>query len=584
MSNEVNNEVISADARTAENTPEENKNPHEQENCKRKLTKKTKIAIISGVSVILVVAIVFGILAACGLLTPYEKTVDPVDDNYRTFYQIFVGSFSDSDGDGIGDLRGIINRIDYLNDGDINGGDDLGVQGLWLSPIFSSPTYHKYDANDYYTVDPRFGTEEDLKELIRLCDERNVKIILDLVLNHTSTGNSWFLNFRTARRNGDSSNKYYNYYTCVTASEKVGGRSYQSLAGTNYYYECNFSSGMPELNYDNPAVRDEMLNVAKYYIDLGIDGFRFDAIKYIYYGDTKASAEFWEWYMDELRAYDPDIYCVGECWSAESEIMQYYGSMNCFNFAMSGPESYAATTAKGKTNLGTYLNYVERFQDLVQSNNPDGMPIQFLSNHDQDRIAGAFILPDQMKMLANLYLLSPGSPFLYYGEEIGIRGSRGGANTDANRRLAMLWGDGDTVEDPEGTTYPESAQIDSTVQSQLADEGSMLKHYSKLIGIRNRYPAIARGNYAAFTTSEPDLGGFIVEYNGKLLYIIHNVSDESITVDVSQIEGLTSWPDNAQLLDYVGVGGANLDGNSLTVDGRTSVIIAGDNVDIYGKK
>ena len=293
MSNEVNKEVISADTCAAEITPEENKNPHEQENCKGKLTKKAKIAIISGVSVILAVAIVFGILAACGLLTPYEKTVDPIDDNYRTFYQIFVGSFSDSDGDGIGDLRGIINRIDYLNDGDINGGDDLGVQGLWLSPIFSSPTYHKYDANDYYTVDPRFGTEEDLKELIRLCDERNVKIILDLVLNHTSTGNSWFLNFRTARRNGDSSNKYYNYYTCVTASEKVGGRSYQSLTGTNYYYECNFSSGMPELNYDNPAVRDEMLNVAKYYIDLGIDGFRFDAIKYIYYGDTKASAEFW---------------------------------------------------------------------------------------------------------------------------------------------------------------------------------------------------------------------------------------------------------------------------------------------------
>ena len=241
-------------------------------------------------------------------------------------------------------------------------------------------------------------------------------------------------------------------------------------------------------------------------------------------------------------------------------------------------------TAKGKTNLGTYLNYVERFQNLVQSNNPDGMPIQFLSNHDQDRIAGAFILPDQMKMLANLYLLSPGSPFLSYGEEIGIRGSRGGANTDANRRLAMLWGDGDTVEDPEGTTYPESAQIDSTVQSQLADEDSMLKHYSKLIGIRNRYPAIARGNYAAFTTSEPDLGGFIVEYNGKFLYIIHNVSDESITVDISKIEELTSWPNNAQLLDYVGVGGANLDGHSLTVDGRTSVIIAGDNVDIYGKK
>ena len=144
-------------------------------------------------SLILAVVLVFS-LTSCEILKK-EPQVDPTADNYRVFYQIFVGSFSDSNGDGIGDLRGIINRLDYLNDGDINSGDDLGVQGIWLSPIFSSPSYHKYDVSNYYKIDWRFGTEEDLKELIEKCHERNVKVILDLVINHTAKNNEWFTKF-----------------------------------------------------------------------------------------------------------------------------------------------------------------------------------------------------------------------------------------------------------------------------------------------------------------------------------------------------------------------------------------------------
>ncbi|MBR3876160.1 MAG: hypothetical protein IKJ25_05220 [Clostridia bacterium] len=553
----------------------ENANEEIKDSTKKGLSKKAKISIVSGTSLVLVLAIVFGILAGSGLIRFTPKVVDPVDDNYRTFYQIFVGSFSDSNGDGIGDLRGIINRFDYLNDGDINSGNDLGIQGIWLSPIFESPTYHKYDAKDYYKVDEKFGTEEDLKELIALCKERNVKIILDLVINHTSNYHPWFTEFAKARRNGDTSNKYYYYYTCYTKEDR-DGHTWEvvpgtSQTGTTYYYECNFSGGMPELNYDNPKVREEMLNVAKYYLDLGIDGFRFDAIKYIYYGDTKSSADFWDWYMGELTAYCPDIYCVGECWSAESEIMQYYGALNCFNFAMSGPESSAATAAKGNS-LGTFLKYIVRYQDRVQEANPNGMPIQFLSNHDQDRIAGAFMYDEYKKMAANLYILSPGSPFIYYGEEIGIRGSRGGASTDANRRLAMLWGDGDTIEDPEGTTYPETAQTKETVKVQLENENSILNHYSKLIGIRNKYPAIARGEYTAVTGSGSNFGGFLVEYNGEFIGIFHNNSMEPITVDLSTCKGMDGHILQT-LCDYVGCGVASMDGTVLTIDGFTSVIV-----------
>ena len=315
-----------------------------------------------------------------------EPMLDPTDDNFRTFYHIFVGSFSDGTNDGVGDIRGIINRMDYLNDGDINNGNDLGVQGIWLSPIFSGGSYHKYDTKNYYEIDWRFGLESDLVELINLCHERNVKIILDLVINHTSNQHPWFLAFKQAHIDGDVNNKYYNYYTWTNAAGKKSGKSYQKIAGIDCYFEANFTGDMPELNYDNPDVKEEMLNVAKYYLDLGVDGFRFDAVKYIYFneGATK-NANFWKWYMDELTKVKPDIYCVGECWSGDSEVLQYYGAMNCFNFTAAQAEGIIAKAAKGQS-LSTYLSYMESYQDKVQAANPNGMMNAFLSNHDTDRI------------------------------------------------------------------------------------------------------------------------------------------------------------------------------------------------------
>ena len=272
---------------------------------------------IKWISALLAATVLFSALAmtACGdgkdQPSEPEAEVDPIDDNFRTFYQIFVGSFSDSNGDGVGDLRGIINRLDYLNDGNVHSGKSLGVQGIWLSPIFTSPSYHKYDAKDYYAIDWRFGTEEDLKELITLCHERNIKVILDLAINHTSNQHEWFLKFKEARVSGNTADPYYDFYSCAATAEKVNGVTYQKIAGVDCWYECNFSGGMPELNFDNPEVRKAALDVAKHYLDLGVDGFRFDAVKYIYFGDTARSAEFWEWYMTELRALKPDIYCVG---------------------------------------------------------------------------------------------------------------------------------------------------------------------------------------------------------------------------------------------------------------------------------
>ena len=155
----------------------------------------------------------------------------------------------------------------------------------------------------------------------------------------------------------------------MTEAEKVGGRTYQKIAGVDCWFECNFSSEMPELNYDNPEVRQAMLDVAKYYLDLGVDGFRFDAVKYIYYGDTPRSVEFWDWYMQQLKAIKPDIYCVGECWSGETEIIEYYSAMNCFNFAMAQAEGVAASAAKG-FGMAKFTNYVESVQNKLLAKNP----------------------------------------------------------------------------------------------------------------------------------------------------------------------------------------------------------------------
>lgn len=499
-----------------------------------------------------------------------EKIPDSIDDNYRTLYQIYVRSFADSDGDGTGDIRGIIETFDYLNDGDISSGDDLGVQAIWLTPIFHGNSAHKYDAIDFYAIDPEFGTLDDLKELIALCDERNVKLILDLALNHTSTSNEWFKQFKKAHLNNDTSNKYYNYYSWYSSKLNEG---YVKVSGQNLWYECWFDTqggSMPELNYDNPEVRKEMLNVAKYWMDLGIDGFRFDAVKYIYYNDHVKSPAFYEWYCGELRKEYPDIYLIGECWDNESNILKYYDAMNCFYFPMAG-NTTIASTAKGTGAISTFTGNIENLQKRVLAANPDGMISLFLSNHDQDRSAGFIANDNQRKMAASLYLLTPGTPVIYYGEEIGLRGS-GDSPEDANRRLPYKWGDVWTCEIPRQATYNIDLW-DNTADDQRKDEDSLLMHYTKVLSIRHRYPAIARGNYKAIYTGKSTFGGFLVTHGNDKLIILHNTSaNETVTIDLKTLDALKGFT-SFEIGDYVGVSDASIDGTTLTLGPQTTVIL-----------
>ncbi len=497
------------------------------------------------------------------------------DDNNRVFYEIFVGSFSDSNGDGIGDLRGIIKRMDYLNDGDPASGKSLGVEGLWLTPVFSSPSYHKYDVADYYSIDPDFGTMEDLQELIALCHERNVKLILDMPINHTAKRNSWYSAFVLARRQGDTESPYYDFYSTYTEGETApAGRKFEKVSGTDIYCECNFSGDMPELNYDCAGVREAVLDVAKYYLDIGVDGFRFDAAKYIYLGDNPASAEFWSWYMSELRAVKSDIYAVAEVWDADGITDIYYPALNCFDFSIAQSGGLLADTANHR-DATRLTSYVDKYLKNVTAMREDATIVPFISNHDMDRAAGFLTVSSgNMKVAANLYLLSPGSPFIYYGEEIGMKGSRGGANTDANRRLAMLWGDGDTVKDPTGTTYDSSKQADTDVARQLSDPDSLLSYYKKLLMIRNANPEIASGTYTSLALDGTKLGGFISEWQGRSVCVIHNTTAEELTLDLSGVSEISAMnASGISLAAYIGPGGALLSGSVLTIGAQTSVVM-----------
>ena len=494
-----------------------------------------------------------------------------VEDNNRVYYEIFLGAFSDSNDDGIGDLQGLINRLDYLNDGDPNSGKSLGIEGIWLMPIMPSPSYHKYDVTNYESIDDDYGTIDDFTELIEECDARGIDVIIDLVLNHTSNQHPWFRAAKQALIDGDMDNQYLDYYVIVTQDEEESGKAYAQIYG-DYYYECNFSTSMPELNLDSENVRNEIVSIITYWYNLGVHGFRLDAVKYAYLNDEAKNIEFWSWFASECRKIEPDTYLVGEDWSSESYVATYYQCFSAFDFGMSQQDGAIASTANCVEDVNWYVDYIASYRSLVESYNADAILTPFISNHDMNRAAGYLSVSDgRMQMAANLYILTYGTPFIYYGEEIGLKGSRSPSeNTDANRRLKMLWGDKDTVEDPIGATYPITSQTNGTVKEQLKDSDSIFNHYKKLIMLRNANPEIAHGEYTALEfTGYSCFGGFLSTYNDSTVGVFHNTSMSPVTIDLSQY---TTY-EFTTLRGYVGAGTASLSGQTLTIDGLTSVVL-----------
>lgn len=529
---------------------------------------KRKISVFSVMLLCILVATVF--LSGCGeYRMPIDENFEPniIDDNYRTFYEIFVGGFSDSNDDGMGDLQGVINRLDYLNDGDPKSGKSLGITGIWLMPVMVSFSYHKYDVIDYKTIDPDYGTMEDMRNLVAECHKRGINLIIDLVLNHTSKYHEWFKQAQQARATGDTANPYYDYYSVKIGNEGGGWYNFATDPnGNKWVYEGNFSSDMPELNYDNPAVKEAVEDIVRFWLsDVGVDGFRLDAVKYFYFGDDARNVQLLGWLNDTCKKYNEDVYIVGENWSNEISVINYYQSVNCFDFSFADINGAIMTYVKyGGGSM--FSNEVEYYYNAVKESNPDAIMAPFLSNHDMDRIAGALSTEDKSLQLASsMYLLMPGNPFIYYGEEIGMKGSRGASNTDANRRLAMLWGDGDTVTDPVGADYDISLQTNGTVKSQLGKADSIYNHYKKLIAIRNANPEIARGSVTASDIFGEDIAVLKFTYNGSTVYVIHNMTGMQLPLNVQalNVSVLRGWTTSESVLE----------GNTLTIGAFGSVVL-----------
>ena len=451
-----------------------------------------------------------------------DREQNEYSDQYRNYYEIFVGSFYDSNDDGIGDLKGVILKLDYI--------EALGAEGIWLMPIMPSPSYHKYDVTDYYNVDPQYGTLADFDELIQKAHSKDIKVIIDFVVNHTSDKIPWFT--KAVRGLWDQTDNEYSDYYVFTTEDK--GSGFTKITDT-HYYESRFYSGMPDLNLDSINVREEILNIAKFWIDHGVDGFRLDAVTSYYTGNNTKNIEFMKWLNDSVKAYKEDIYFVGEAWTGSGAIAEFYASGidSFFNFPFSQVEGTIVSSMN--TKKGKYLaQAMKSWNDTIRNANDSAIDAPFLSNHDNARSAG-FLMRNstKQKMAASLYLLIPGNPFIYYGEEIGMNGS----GNDPNKRLPMLW----STDEPAGIPDPPPG-ADQTVSgiegvdTQLKNKNSLLRFYQSVLAIKKRFPEIARGQMTVLDTEHNEISAYCMTFNDNTVAIFHNVSDTELSVDLALLK------------------------------------------------
>ena len=531
-----------------------------------------------------------------------QTALNIIDDKYRTTYEIFVYSFYDSDGDGIGDLQGVIGKLDYI--------EDLGCNQIWLMPVSPSPTYHKYDITDYTDIDSQYGTLEDFDELIKECHERGIRVIIDLVLNHTSSQHPWFLEAKEYLKDHsdidyeDSKLQEecpYLYYYNFSKEEQTG---YEKLNGTEWYYEARFWSEMPDLNLDNERVRKDISDITQFWTDRGVDGFRLDAVTYYYTGDDEKNIEFMTWLNETVKSQNEDAYIVAEAWTASATYSQYYqsGIDSFFDFDFSGSEGMIASVARSKKSPQMYANALKAEDELFSKYSDTYVNAPFYTNHDMARSAGYFVgkgSENMVKMAGALNLLMSGNAFIYYGEELGMKGS----GKDENKRAPMQWG-GDDSGSGNGDTNGQAAEatgmcdgpegmedfemIYPALDVQESDPYSIYNYYKAAIRLRNTYPVIARGSVEPVEELSDDrLGAFVKYINSKdaptsadyylngegnedetygpnALLILINNSDEVKKIDLSKWEGAGDNPE----LDYqlvVSEEEVTLDGMNLSI-------------------
>ena len=497
-------------------------------------------------------------------LAEYAKLGSSPDDNYRVWYEIFVYSFADSNGDGIGDLRGVISKLDYLQ--------ELGINGIWLMPIHPSTSYHKYNVDDYYAIDPAYGTMSDFEDMMAECDKRGIKVILDLVVNHSGNRNEWFTTATDYLKNlqlGDFANpddcKYLSYYNFVLADE-APGTGYSRVPGSMYSYECQFSQDMPDLNLDNQELRNDIKDIMKFWMDKGVGGFRVDAAKEFYTGNITKNVEFMSWMQKTATSIDPEAYLVAEVWDSFDAVTRYYesGFTSIFNYPFgddSGKLVKVVNSRGNATLVKTWATALETADKAYSEKHPDYIDAPFLSNHDVGRIHG-FVKGDplRIKMAAAMNLFMSGSAFIMYGEEIGMAGPTGDQQQQhPSIRCPMYWsanGTNDTTTPPPGGKVP--THTCGSVEDQRKDETSIYSFYRELIAIRNALPAISHGSNKAETALNKGCVSAIRKtWNDQECIILLNIDDDEAGAEV----------DLSNYADWSVVVGISAGGQSVEQDG-----------------
>ncbi len=438
------------------------------------------------------------------------------------FYEIFVRSFYDSNGDGIGDINGITQKLDYLNDGDPSTHTDLGITAIWLMPIHPSPSYHGYDVVNYYAVNPDYGTLDDFKRFLAEAHSRGIKIIIDLVLNHTSMMHPFF---RDALLGETAS--YHDWYLWSTTD--LGDGWHPLMGGTKpMFYYGYFCDCMPDLNYLNPDVTAQMEKVVKFWMEtIGVDGFRVDGAKHLIEEDSvtlnsPATHAWFKNFYSFYKAINPLAYTVGEVASSDARIVSTYTGDQfdqIFNFEMA---SGVMNSVNGESVSG-----IKSAVTFAQKDMPSWDFGTFLTNHDQDRVMsvlGGNV--DKAKNAAFILLTSPGTPYIYYGEEIGMEGRK----PDENIRRPMQWSSEQFGGFSSSVPWeePDPGYVAVNVRNQQNTPDSLLNTYQELIAIRESQPALSVGDYIRVDSSNSGIYAFIRKEGSDILLMVVNLTKKSI--------------------------------------------------------
>lgn len=500
-----------------------------------------------------------------------QKTSSGKEHNMagKVIYEIFVQSFYDTNGDSIGDLKGITMKLDYLK--------YLSIDGIWLMPIHPSPSYHKYNVTNYYDIHPDYGTKEDFRHLVEEAHKRGILVLIDLVANHTSSEHPWFINASSSK-----DNPYRNYYVWTDDTIMVKKYPNQVNLGSWYkirnnsilsdvYYYARFGRRTPDLNYDESAVREEMIKIGEYWItEFGVDGYRFDAAKHIYPTNDlnkikrneghKKNHMWWRQFRNEMDKKHPSVYLVGEIWDNDEIIGPYLddGLHAAFNFKFSRMLSNSLIQEENKGLIdsllcihNTYNKYSKYYTDAI-----------FLKNHDQTRIRTNLKSIKKARLASSILLTLPGTIYLYYGEEIGMTGDKPGINI----REPMLWDD--PGKDKGQTAWMKSKYsipgIVEPVIDQIRDKNSLLNHYKELIALRKQYIQLQKGKLEKLDTGFPEILLYTLTLDSAKLTIIHNLSlkNKEISIIVYSYENIV-WSD----------GKISFDKNRLSLSGLSSIVL-----------